>query len=621
MAIDRNIYVDPRVARQNARAAIKNDPVLALRELITNSDDSYWRLEDKGENSTGNISIIVYRKRGGDKIQVIDDAEGMNSQDMERNVGSYGKDTSGGETRGHYGRGLKEAIIGLGDGVAVSLKNNKLYACTLKDVRFKLPNEGGIKVTARDREDLGIKINGTSISIDIKFKKITVPLFDSFKYKLENHFALRDILSNSKRNVLLIEKDIQGKVKQKEKLSYNFPVGKKVYDEKLDIPKYPEAHAQLEVYLSDEDLLGPEEGYVRQNGLLFRAKRAIHDSTLFKYEHNDFAQRIFGHLTCDYLDKLLREDEGVLSDKRDRIDWGHPFCKQIRKATEQVLDKVIEKEKKEAEEEEKRIEDSRTKRRISNVMKKLNMIAKQELKDIAGVGTSDIGPALPSTGFDFIPDYCQIIYDKESTLILKALCPKVISSGSTVKIYSDNPKIKILTPIIKFHINNSNDGVITKNIKVIGKQIGMEGIVTAEVGKKKAEVLVKIVSERKPPKKTKKIRKVGFISDVIYDYHAEPRRRSKFEDGVIIIATRAPSVRLYLGRDGKNQNEPYCQVLVAELITEAFCREITKRLIESGAEPYLGDAAEAMIVVQNRKINQYAEIIHKAFVDQKYRRN
>jgi hypothetical protein len=105
-------------------------------ELITNCDDSYRRLEDEGIEASGKIEIVVTREKGGVcKFLVVKDyAEGMTRQELEKAV-RFGGETSGFEkgrtVRGLFGRGLKEAIISLGEGEVYTIQNNTLSAARI----------------------------------------------------------------------------------------------------------------------------------------------------------------------------------------------------------------------------------------------------------------------------------------------------------------------------------------------------------------------------------------------------------------------------------------------------------------------------------------------------------
>ena len=53
-----------RLIMQDAKAAIQHFSD-AIVELVTNSDDSYKRLEENGEKHSGKIEIYVSREKGG----------------------------------------------------------------------------------------------------------------------------------------------------------------------------------------------------------------------------------------------------------------------------------------------------------------------------------------------------------------------------------------------------------------------------------------------------------------------------------------------------------------------------------------------------------------------------
>src|SRR5574339_322080 len=135
MAISRKLQYADRVALQQADQAIRKDVLRALVEIITNSNDSYSRLEDAGRPATGEIIIDVWRRHNNSVIRVRDFAEGMDDVRMDKVVGTYGEATSGLKedlhVRGMWGRGLKDAIFGLGYGYVHSFKGANFYSCSL----------------------------------------------------------------------------------------------------------------------------------------------------------------------------------------------------------------------------------------------------------------------------------------------------------------------------------------------------------------------------------------------------------------------------------------------------------------------------------------------------------
>ena len=111
-----SLPVDQRVIDIDSRrfASIEK----ALVELVTNVDDSYARLERTENAVSGAIRITYERHQNGAVLTVGDQAEGMALARICA-VLSYGGAHSllaHGEAsgRGYFGRGLKQAIYGLG---------------------------------------------------------------------------------------------------------------------------------------------------------------------------------------------------------------------------------------------------------------------------------------------------------------------------------------------------------------------------------------------------------------------------------------------------------------------------------------------------------------------------
>ena len=112
------VHAGKRALKNMADQAIRHDLLKGLIELITNSDESYARLESDGIKTTGRIELEVDRrpKKKQTVIRVIDWAEGMSDTELERCVGGYGEDTSGQIGRGVFGMGLKDTINAFGEG-------------------------------------------------------------------------------------------------------------------------------------------------------------------------------------------------------------------------------------------------------------------------------------------------------------------------------------------------------------------------------------------------------------------------------------------------------------------------------------------------------------------------
>jgi hypothetical protein len=205
------------------------------------------------------------------------------------------------------------------------------------------------------------------------------------------------------------------------------------------------------------------------------------------------------------------------------------------------------------------------------------------------------------------------------TLSLSLLVKLVESAnvGATVTVISNSPEVIVLTQQVVIQPHKHDPSIGQARIKVEGRQVGGEGTVTAYIGKHRAQVLVQVRSKKETiiiePSKNSN----ALFTDIHFDDRMDPRQRVYFDrvNSSIVIATAAPSVKLYLDEQDRLDTTVQGQVLLAELITEAMCREIARHGVEIGK--FLApDGAEAD-AVQNHFIrlqNQYAHLIHQYIV-------
>lgn len=146
--------------------------------------------------------------------------------------------------------------------------------------------------------------------------------------------------------------------------------------------------------------------------------------------------------------------------------------------------------------------------------------------------------------------------------------------------------------------------------------MGAEALVTAKMkGGYSAAVIVKIISKRLPPGENGRDKKRGLFRGVKPDPNADPRQRVYVRDHIIWIATKAPTIARYIGPALEGARDtPEGQVMLAELVAEAFCRDIARRRVERGRFVFpTGGEAEAREREARRLHNQYALRIHELF--------
>jgi hypothetical protein len=635
-AIERALNYDKRLAGQLAAWAIKKNLVRALVELITNSDDSYKRLADRGTPKSGLIKVRVNKKnKGASTIQVIDEAEGFDYDTMDDRVGTYAADTSGFtegmSVRGYFGRGLKDAILGMGEGRIQSLKEKYYYECSLDQEKFVLENPKHLskKELKAVESELGIRSysNGSKVTIYITKPGVSISHFDNLVEQLENYYSLRDINYSDKRVVKVVQMNDAGVENRScHELKYKFPLGEFVLEKEIIIPYNSlSIPAHLFVNKSKEPL--DQNGPCREGGILICGKNTIHDITLFSFDNDPYASRLFGRLKCKYIDDLLKNQEPIISDERDGLDWkNHEFAVALKRVVEKELKPIVKAIKEEEEKKRKTIENEKTRQRHIAAVKRLNQIANRELggsfeKGVTN-GSDHPSVALPPNGFDFVPDFYKILAGRRSTLSLKLTVPWIIADGTTVKIGSENEDIEIVenrSITVDKNLADKND-IVTVNPKIVGRGVGIDSIITATAGEMKAEAYVEVVSkrEKKTTKKKDREDRKGLFSDIKFDSTLDPRIRHYFnrDTGEISISSRAPSVSKYLGPNGEGQDEIHCQVLMAELVTDSVCRELARLKADKGKLQVLGDDITGAI---NKEINQlvysYAHVIHDVLLD------
>jgi hypothetical protein len=241
------VQYGPRGFHQDASQAMKGDIVRALIETITNSDDAY-------ADTTGKIRLEVEHRHGPWSVITRDRAKGMTATRMKEAIEGLGGRMSGFEVgedvRGNLGRGAKD-LAAFGRVTFESI-------CDARCSRMILEETGETRLaehtaTEDDRARLSIpRGNGTVVTMNVR-DNIRCPRHARLKEKLSTHFQLRDILSDSRREVTLVDAN-RG---TSETLRYSYPALPVVYSEELPIDGYPEANTVVTIYRNPRAIRRP----------------------------------------------------------------------------------------------------------------------------------------------------------------------------------------------------------------------------------------------------------------------------------------------------------------------------------------------------------------------------
>ena len=624
MTSSRKLQYADRVALQQADQAIRKDTLRALVEIITNSNDSYSRLEDAGLPVSGEIMIDILRKHKNSLIRIRDFAEGMDDVRMDKVVGTYGEATSGlkedKHVRGMWGRGLKDAIFGLGYGSVKSFQGGNFYRSSLllnEGVpTFELENP--VTATQKLREKYGIlNGNGTEIEIVVSREDVKMPQFENLRHYLQRHFELRPIMGSPARRIILRNLSSTDIVRQEYVLSYKPPVGEVVLDEHFQVEGFP-ATAHLQVLRSKIQLsTRGEEGDYADCGLLVVSQSTVISLTMLKFENDPYASFFYGSIQCDYLHELLKNDEPVLTATRDGINWTHPFAKVLKLEVERRIGPLVQTEREHAMHNEQMKLDKRLRKKLDHALHEMNTIALSELSDHE-IGFEDGKRiAMPASGIGFVPERVYVQTGQTITLTLRVKLPEIAQDGARVLVVSNNPEIEVLTPDVFIKAISEHPKIGQAKVKVEGKQVGNEGVVTAFLGGHRASAVVQVRSKKEAIDDTQPRKHHGLFTDIRFDDRMDPRQRVYLDrvNSNIVVATAAPSVKRYLDSQNRLDTTEQGQVLLAELITEAVCREIARQGVESGK--FLAPEGAEADAIQSHFIrlqNRYAHVIHSVIV-------
>lgn len=483
------IEVDPRHTIRSIKSAIQGNVIKTLVELITNSHDSYTRLEESGDTTSGEIFVIYEKVGNRGNFSVIDYAEGMSYEEVKTKLTKYGVATSGlmngFSVRGFFGQGAKDALISMIDGEIHTIKNGMYTCCKLfiKDKKPYYEIQPSIPVTEKIKKELSVSSNGTvaKFSADPEYG-ITVPHLSTIQEELANNYQLRKILMNEDRFLRLITSS----EKKPRLLKYKSPPGKEMRSDRFNIKygNYPEFYVNLSIWRSEKELT--QNGENRKGGILITDENGnVLGISMFKFENEPLASHFWGEMEIEGFRELLKNEETVLKDERssDGLATNHPFCKELIKRTEDFLQIIIDEEKKRKEKESIIQMDNESRERFKKAFNILNEIAELEAKDVDNLGGDMINELEPPPdGFCLYPSSATVTVGKKYNLRLR-IDSKKFKANSLIKIKSTHKALKLTTNEILLNID-SKEKIVDKHITFEAIEPNEMGRIIAELGKK-----------------------------------------------------------------------------------------------------------------------------------------
>lgn len=505
-----------RVVRRRMNKAIRRSFVKALTEPITNSDDSYRRLESAaatlGDPLAGSVKeIVIYVNRKSKRFDVVDCAEGMSLEQMSELFSEYGekKPTQVREARSLFGQGLSDVLFSRDHGGWVrSVKNNQFGSAQFK---WKTVSEDGRtrerrvinlperpeKTTAAIHQQLKIpRGNGTNVSFH--FTEVAFPQKSTIIERLANFYMLRFINSDTKRKIRVIFLDANGRVEGEEIIRYGFPQGElaaqKVGTIEVEGFSVP---VKAEIFLAPDELPQAEAEEGRQGGLLVHDEfKHVLDQTLFEYEPNPYARRIFGTVelrgVSDYIRRKLDENEEVLHETRDGLVQGHELYKKLSRLVGEWLKPIVDQER-----QERAGEGAKVPKHIAEQQRKafarLNELYQKIHQKTRDLGRDEgIGEHRPANGIEFDRKTTTLEAGVESRIGLR-VDTRIIPPDTEIVIESETALINVDPGTFVVEDAKSHDDVDGHYITLFCAEPGVSGRVVAFNSQHRVELAVTVV--------------------------------------------------------------------------------------------------------------------------------
>lgn len=519
-----DLGAEPRYKRQNMERAMRGKIERGLVELITNSDDSYRDLEEEEKQASGKIRIEIERKKRGEPSTIIvrDRAGGMNREEMYLKLGTLGRRTSGFEKgkarRGLHGRGARD-VAAFGTVHFESIKGDEYNHLLIPpSLRCCFTESHPEKAIEEIREKLGIpKGNGTVVTIEVE-SRFKVPQHETLLKDFSRYYSLRDIFSNHSREVIIV--DLKNK-KREDRLLYNYPTDRVVFDGDFTISNYPEAKAHLIIH---KHSIGFEQsGLPYREGILIKSTAAIHDCTYFGLESELFSWRFSGELSCEFIDKLVREYDDceeinpdhpnypknnpirLLDPFRDSLILEHPFTQALYKKSKEILQRFIEELKATETPSKRDVTDENLNRRLDNLSKEISKVFEKKLNELEeGIPTEEIDePTVNklSIGLHIIPPKEQtVIVNQPKTFSIIVKHYEALDEALPLNIESSDPyAIKVRTSPVYFKKLSEDRKIGRTTFTIESSKIGANAVIEVRYGGYSNLLLVEVVKPLPPP--------------------------------------------------------------------------------------------------------------------------
>jgi len=533
-----------------------------------------------------------------------------------------------GEGRGYFGRGLKQAIFGLGHGWIETIHAGRFSRIELfrsENGGYLYENWGGDRLAEPpDYSRLGIAGSGTQVTIVIENTHVNISHYRSVVLAVANNIYLRDVLARRQVELVHIqqgkETECRGPVRYEEPAATLLlgpdQTGSFVYQQKDYLFTLTLKRAQdVELTLKGDE---------RTNGLVILSGMAVLDCQLFEYENQVGTEYLFGTVRCAALLEKLGQGMAIISDEREGLNHKNAFVQAFSQAVSRMIAPYVLAEQEKLKHLERATTSGRTSHMIEHLLQRMSRAAIQDLGIILpppDVETTAFGEAeLPAALRFSTPFY----YRKVNHLFHVSLLidAKQFSRDEVLTFnYALPDSIRIEPAPAAIPVSALSDG---QRIEwtVVGDVAGDHGEINARVGTYWAWCEIVVAEDASGHSrgcsahfvKTRRPRDHGADMFVGYEFrnlnNNLDRAVYSAAERKIIINTSAPTVQLYL--DGRGHFRDAARLLLAELFMDVISDELARCSVDKSGHK---GSIKAYRAAKQDIIRRYGSEIHLSFLN------
>ncbi len=456
--------------------ALGDDILRYIAELLTNSDDSYHRMEvnnlvDINEKKV--IYIELLENNNNYLISVTDNAEGMSKKTLKNIFGVYGGNNSGGEkshTRGIFGQGASDVLRASAYDHKVArietIKDNRITILNYKMDRNLTPSieidekRLSKKQMLKYREELKIPNNGTKITFGISKRiKFSKKIRESLPNLIEKYPSFRYLLNKDNREIIYVEPLMNTTLSSS---AYQFNEDNLISSNDF---KFRFQEDKLDCHLKLYHNVNKKED--NTNIIVKDENDIVFDNTMFAFNNSSLATNVSGELLINglydlcYVHLNMEEPDAIIRDNRTGFDTKNPFYEKLSSVINPIIEKILIENGPKIES-----TDLTNNKKFNEALKKLNKYLASEIKSEISGGNLE-GDGLKNNEYlKFARGSISLTKGKTYNIKLYINSDYILPQDEIKINVPENDSIKVNPLIITYQDYEINNHLVIKNISI-----------------------------------------------------------------------------------------------------------------------------------------------------------